>query len=95
MLEGRSNPGRRRALAWAGAEAPLWGLGKSLGEALIKSALFGLVGVVMLLIGFKIFDKAVVHLDLEKEIQKGNVAAAILGAAVLIAIAMLLSVALS
>ena len=67
----------------------------TLGEALINSALFGLVGVVMLLIGFKIFDKAVVHLDLEKEIQKGNVAAAILGAAVLIAIAMLLSVAMS
>jgi putative membrane protein len=68
---------------------------KTLGEALMNSALFGLVGVVMLLIGFKIFDKAVVHLDLEKEIQKGNVAAAILGAAVLIAIAMLLAVAMS
>jgi uncharacterized membrane protein YjfL (UPF0719 family) len=68
---------------------------KSLGEALLNSAVFGLTGVVMLLIGFKLFDKAIVHIDMEKEIKKGNVAAAILGAAVLIAIAMLISIAMS
>lgn len=68
---------------------------KTLGDALLNTALFGVVGIVMLLIGFKIFDKAVTHIDLEKEVQKGNVAAAILGAAVLIALAMILSVAMS
>jgi putative membrane protein len=68
---------------------------KSLGDALLNTALFGVVGVVMLLVGFKIFDKAVTHLDLEKEIQKGNLAAAIVGAAVLIALALILSTAMS
>jgi uncharacterized membrane protein YjfL (UPF0719 family) len=68
---------------------------KTIGEAVGHSAIFGLVAVAMLLIGFKIFDKAVTHIDLEKEIQKGNIAAAILGAAVLIALAILLSAAIS
>ena len=68
---------------------------KTLGDALLNTALFGVIGVVMLLVGFKIFDKAVAHIDLEKEVQKGNVAAAIVSAAVLIALAMILSVAMS
>ena len=68
---------------------------KNLGEAVGYSAIFGLVAVVMLIIGFKLFDKAVAHVDLEKEIQKGNVAAAILGAAVLLSLAILLSAAIS
>lgn len=68
---------------------------KTLGEAVAHSALFGLIAVVMLIVGFKIFDKAVTHIDLEKEIQKGNLAAAILSAAVLLALAILLSTAIS
>jgi len=49
---------------------------KNLGEALLYTALFGVVGIVLVFIGFKIFDKAITRIDLEAEVGKGNVAAA-------------------
>ncbi len=82
------------AISTQAQEAATWHA-KTLGEAVGFSAVFGLVAIVMLLLGFKIFDKAVTHIDLEKEIQKGNIAAAILSAAVLIALAILLAAAIS
>ena len=45
--------------------------------------------------GFKIFDKAVAHVDLEKEIQKGNVAAAVLAGAVIIALGLIIAASIS
>ena len=68
---------------------------RTLTDALLNSAIFGAAAIAMLLIGFKVFDKAVTQIDLEKEIQKGNVAAGILGAAVLIALAIVLAAAIS
>lgn len=68
---------------------------KTLSQALINSALFGFAGIVLLALGFKIFDKLLTRVDIEGEIQKGNIAAAILAAAVLIGIALVLAAAIS
>lgn len=67
----------------------------SLLDALGYAALFAGVGVVLMIAGFKIFDKAVAHVDLEKEIQKGNVAAAVLAGAVIIALGLIIAASIS
>jgi uncharacterized membrane protein YjfL (UPF0719 family) len=64
---------------------------RTLGQALGYSALFGLLGIVMVLIGCKIFDKTVTRINLEQEILKGNVAAAILSGSAIIAIGLIIA----
>ena len=56
---------------------------------------FGALGIVLVFIGFKIFDKAITKVDLEAEVSKGNVAAAILSGAVIIAIAIIVAASMS
>ena len=68
---------------------------KNVGEALLYCALFGVVGIVLVFIGFKVFDKAIAKIDLEAEVAKGNVAAAILSGAAIIAIAIIIAAAMS
>lgn len=68
---------------------------KTLSQALLNSALFGGAGILLLLIGFKIFDKLLTRIDIEGEIQKGNIAAAIIAGAVLIGLALILAAAIS
>ncbi len=67
----------------------------SLLDAVGYAALFAGIGVVLMIAGFKVFDKAVAHVDLEKEIQKGNVAAAVLAGAVIIALGLIIAAAIS
>ncbi len=64
---------------------------KSVEQALGYSTLFGLLGIVMVIVGFKAFDRIITRIDLETEIQKGNVAAAILSGAVIIGIAIIVA----
>ena len=68
---------------------------KNLGEALLFTALFGVVGVILVFVGFRIFDKAVSKIDLEAEVAKGNVAAAVLSGAAIIALAIIIAAAMS
>lgn len=68
---------------------------QSLPGALANMAIFAIVGVLLLLICFKIFDKAITKIDLETEIGKGNVAAAILAGAILISISIILAMSMS
>ena len=68
---------------------------KNLGEALLYCAVFGVLGIVLVLVGFKIFDKLITRADLEQEICKGNVAAAILSGAAIIAISIIIAAAMS
>jgi putative membrane protein len=68
---------------------------KNLGEALLYTALFGVVGIALVFVGFKVFDKAITKIDLEAEISKGNVAAAVLSGAVIVAIALIIAAAMS
>lgn len=63
--------------------------------ALGYTALFGLLGLVMMIVGFKIFDKVITHIDLEAEIKKGNVAAAVLSAGILIGLAVIIAASMS
>ena len=54
------------------------------------SLLFGLVGIIILILGYKIFD-AIIPADFNKELEKGNIAVAIFSAGILIALAIIVS----
>lgn len=54
------------------------------------SAAFGLLGIVIMAIGYIIFDK-MIPLDFNKELEKGNMAVGILIAGLLIGIAIIVS----
>ncbi|MCM0646921.1 DUF350 domain-containing protein [Clostridium swellfunianum] len=54
------------------------------------SALFGLLGILILAVGYVIFDK-MIPLDFNKELEKGNVAVAIVIAGMLLGIAIIVS----
>lgn len=54
------------------------------------SAVFGLLGIVIMAIGYIIFDK-MIPLDFNKELEKGNMAVGILVAGLLIGIAIIVS----
>lgn len=54
------------------------------------SVLFGLVGIVIMLVGYIIFDK-MIPADFNKELEKGNLAVAIVVAGLLISIAIIVS----
>lgn len=57
---------------------------------LALSAVFGLLGIVILALGYIIFDK-IIPIDFNKEIEKGNQAAGIVAAGLLIGIAIIIS----
>jgi uncharacterized membrane protein YjfL (UPF0719 family) len=63
-------------------------------DALGKMAVFGAAGILLLFISFKIFDKLITKIDLENEISRGNIAAAILASAVLVAMSIVLAMAM-
>ena len=54
------------------------------------SLVFGLVGIIILVLGYKIFD-ALIPADFNKELEKGNIAVAIFLAGMLIALAIIVS----
>jgi uncharacterized membrane protein YjfL (UPF0719 family) len=54
------------------------------------SALFGLLGILIMAIGYVIFDK-MIPLDFNKELEKGNLAVGVLIAGLLIGIAIIVS----
>jgi len=54
------------------------------------SVLFGLVGILIMIVGYILFDK-VLPADLNKELENGNIAVAIVVAGLLIAIGMVVS----
>ena len=59
------------------------------------SLIFGIIGITLLVIGFKAFDKLTPKLDLEGELAKGNIAVGIIVAALLLAISLIVSHAIS
>lgn len=80
-----------RAAAEPGAEG--WHA-KSLIEALGLTTLFGLAGVVLAVLGYKIFDICTPG-NLHKEIvENKNVAAAIIGAAVILGVCVIIAAAI-
>jgi putative membrane protein len=63
----------------------------SLGEAVTVSLVFGLLGIVLLLAGYFIFDIVLRKVNVQEELNKGNTAVAIVTAAFLIAMAIIVS----
>jgi len=67
----------------------------SFGGALVATLVFGLVGIGLAILGFKLFD-ACIRFNLEKEIcENKNIAAAILSAAMIVGICIIVAAAVS
>jgi len=66
-------------------ESPWFAIGTSLAAA----GLFGVLGILLLAFGFKVFDWITPKLDVEKELAEKNMAVAIVVGAVLIAIGLI------
>ena len=80
--------------AWASVgEAGAWET-SSLGKAVLSTIIFGVVGMILAIGGFKLFD-LVIKFDLEKEIcEKHNTAAAILSAGIVMGICIVVAAAI-
>lgn len=56
-----------------------------LGLLLLSSIVFGFVGIVLMMCGFKIFDRITPRIDVERElVERNNMAVAIVVAAIII-----------
>ena len=67
---------------------------RSLGEAVWQTALFALLGVVLAIIGYKLFDLATPGKLHQEILQNKNVAAAIIGGAIIIGVCVLVAAAM-
>jgi len=64
----------------------------SLGSAVISSAIFGLAGILLTVIGFKVFDWITPRINIEKELaEKGNIAVAIVVAAMILGVSIVIA----
>jgi putative membrane protein len=80
--------------AWAQGPEPArgWRPG-SLLESIFSTLIFGLIGIVLAILGYKLFD-ALTHFNLEQEIcEKNNIAVAILCAAMVLGICLIVAAA--
>jgi len=65
-------------------------------NAVIGTCVFGIIGIVLMVIGFKAFDIITPRIDIQKELaQNHNLAVAIVIAAVILGIAIMLHAALT
>lgn len=62
---------------------------EALGTALFAAAVFGLLGIALLAIGFKVFEWVTPKLHVEEELGKGNVAVGIVVAAVVLGVSLI------
>jgi uncharacterized membrane protein YjfL (UPF0719 family) len=58
-----------------------------LGRAALGSILFGVIGLVLLLLGYFLFDVLARRIDIQEQLNKGNTAVAIVVGALLFSIA--------
>lgn len=72
-------------LAWAPETLP---------AAITSTVIFGLVGIVLSILGFKLFDW-VTPVSFDKELEKGNVAVGILCGAIVLGICHVIATAIS
>jgi uncharacterized membrane protein YjfL (UPF0719 family) len=67
---------------------------KTLGEAILQTAIFALVGIVLAIAGYKLFDLATPG-KLHKEIlENKNMAAGLIGAAIILGVCILVAAAM-
>jgi uncharacterized membrane protein YjfL (UPF0719 family) len=67
---------------------------KTLGEAVFHTAVFGLLGVVLAIIGYKLFDLATPGKLHHEILQNKNLAAGIIGAAIILGVCLLVAAAM-
>jgi len=59
-------------------------------QSVLAATVFGSVGIVLSIVGYKLFDAIETKIDFAKEIEKGNVAVAIVVGAFLIGICIII-----
>lgn len=75
-------------------QAPVGWHAQSLAQAIAYMVLFGLIGIALAIVGYRIFDKCTPG-DLHKEIiEQKNVAAALIGGAVIIGVCVIVAAAM-
>lgn len=62
---------------------------EAFGLSLLAAAVYGLLGIVLLALGFKVFEWITPKLNVEEELAKGNTAVGILIAAVVLGISLI------
>jgi putative membrane protein len=60
-------------------------------EALLATAAFGALGIVLLFLGYKVFDWLTPKLDIEKELAEKNMAVAVVMVAVILSIGLIIA----
>lgn len=63
-------------------------------DALLATGAFGLLGLVLMLLGFKGFEFATRRLDIEKQLENGNLAVGIVVAALLLGVSLIVIVSM-
>ena len=61
----------------------------------LLNVVYAVLGVLLMYLSFRVLDALIVHVDFEQELRKGNIAVAIVIAALFIAIAMIIGGALN
>ena len=77
---------------------PLFGIVKDwqeFGIAVVYATTFGLLGIVLLIVGFKAFERVTPHLNVEKKLEEGSIAVGIVIGALLLAIGIIVAVAIA
>jgi putative membrane protein len=68
---------------------------EALGLNLVGAATFGLLGIALLALGFKVFELITPKLEVEKKLQEGNIAVGIVVGALLLAVGIVIAVAIA
>jgi hypothetical protein len=73
-----------------------WNFARASGYMLLLNLIYAIVALVMGVIALRLIDRFILtRVNIEEEIQKGNIAAAILAAALLMFIAIIIGLALA
>ncbi len=62
---------------------------EAFGYSLLAAAVFGLLGIALLALGFKVFEWITPKLHVEEELGKGNVAVGVMVAAVILGVSLI------
>ena len=63
-------------------------------DALMATATFGLLGIALMLVGFKAFELVTRRLDIEKQLEERNVAVGVVVAALLLGVSAIVIVSM-
>lgn len=68
---------------------------QGLGEGIVLAVVYGLLGILLIMLGFKVFDWITPKIDIQRELaEKQNIAVGIVCGSVLLAICIIVAVAI-